>query len=201
MRETYMIVGTGGYKREGKRHIWGRESRIWSSFAACFSIFNQLVLPSNLPWRRFVLQTEMLLIIMYIFIHIWFLVCCVALVLLHSVITYFDARIKISFHRPWSGSIFSASGFLLLHIICFSFPFLQEKFIYISIASNWFYLISKFIAQKVCQTNHSFWTKVFKETASMTEAIKLLFVFVLCNTKDFRQPVEGSNCLPLQSIY
>ena len=33
---------------------------------------------------------------LYIFIHIWFLVSCEALVLLHSVITYFDARIKIS---------------------------------------------------------------------------------------------------------
>ena len=28
-----------------------------------------------------------------------------------------DARIKISFHRPWSSSSFSASGFLLLHMI------------------------------------------------------------------------------------
>ena len=31
-----------------------------------------------------VLQTEILVIIIYIFIHIWFLVCCMALVLLHS---------------------------------------------------------------------------------------------------------------------
>ena len=31
----------------------------------------------------------------YIFIHIWFLVCCVALFLLHFVIVYFDARIKL----------------------------------------------------------------------------------------------------------
>ena len=41
-----------------------------------------------LPWRRSVWQTEILVIFIYIFIHIWFLVCCVALVLLHFVIIY-----------------------------------------------------------------------------------------------------------------
>ena len=41
-----------------------------------------------------------LVIFIYIFIHICFLVCCVALVLLHFAIIYFDALIKISFHRP-----------------------------------------------------------------------------------------------------
>ena len=46
-----------------------------------------------------------------------FLVCCVALFLLHSVIKYFDARIKLSFHRPWSSSSFSASGLLLRHVL------------------------------------------------------------------------------------
>ena len=56
-------------------------------------------------------------LVKYIFIHIWFLVCCVAFVLLPSVITYFDARIKISFHRPWSSSSFSASGSLLQHTL------------------------------------------------------------------------------------
>ena len=38
-----------------------------------------------LPWRRSVWQTDILVIFLYIFIHIWFLVCCVALVLLHFV--------------------------------------------------------------------------------------------------------------------
>ena len=40
---------------------------------------------------------EILVLINYINIHIWFLVCCVAWVLLHFVIIYFDARIKTSF--------------------------------------------------------------------------------------------------------
>ena len=44
---------------------------------------------SSLPWWRSVLQTEILVIIIYVFIHIWFLVCCVALVLLHFVIQNF----------------------------------------------------------------------------------------------------------------
>ena len=41
----------------------------------------------------------LIVIITYILINIWFLVCCVALFLLHSVITYFDARIKILLYR------------------------------------------------------------------------------------------------------
>ena len=71
----------------------------------------------SLPWWRSVSQIEILVLIYYIFIHIWFLGCYVALVLLHFVIAYMDARIKISFHWPWSSSSISASGFLLLHII------------------------------------------------------------------------------------
>ena len=74
-----------------------------------------------LPWRRSVWQTEILVIFIYILIHIWYLVCCVALVLLHSVITCFDACIKTLFYRPWSSSSFSASGFLLLHIPSWTF--------------------------------------------------------------------------------
>ena len=35
----------------------------------------------------------------YTYIHIWFLVCCVALFLLHFVITYFDAHIKLWLYR------------------------------------------------------------------------------------------------------
>ena len=84
-----------------------------------------------IPWRRSILQTEILVIIKYIFIHIWFLVCCVALVLLHFVIIYFDAGIKTSFHRLWSSSSFSASGFLLLHNNSVPNRTLKQKFRYI----------------------------------------------------------------------
>ena len=42
--------------------------------------------------------------------------CCVALVLLHFFIAYFDARIKISFHRPWSSSSICVSGLPLRHV-------------------------------------------------------------------------------------
>ena len=80
-----------------------------------------------LPWRRSVWQTEILVIFIYIYIYIWFLVCCVAFVLFNSVITYFDARIKISFHRPSSSSSFSTSGFLLLYICVLLFLEWQHR--------------------------------------------------------------------------
>ena len=52
----------------------------------CFDrkIFSLLAVPGE-EYFRSILQTGILVIIIYIFIHIWFLVCCVALVLLHSI--------------------------------------------------------------------------------------------------------------------
>ena len=75
-----------------------------------------------LPWRRSVWQTKILVIFIYIFIHIWFLVSCVVLILLHFIPGHVYTPNKILMCPQLQGLIGTKMDFTFIYIVSLYCP-------------------------------------------------------------------------------